>query len=676
MAGVLAAHHRRRDHLGAAGRPEGPDVHGPAHPGPRRHGVTAFSCTPAFLAKVLDDFAVRGPGALKHVASVGSALAMALVWRFHEACPHVALHNLYGASETAMTSWRTTCEPTTTSAPVGQPQIHASVVLLDGAGILVTEPGVQGQICFGGLKQKYLGATPADLAKFRVVEPFGELYFSGDVGCWGAHGLEVFGRMDRQVQINGIRVEPAEVEAAAMNAGLGVAEAVCVAPKDGELAVLVLFVTPSLVAAQPLRERIAQHKPSYMVPQVAVALERIPMLANGKFDLKELALMADEELSSSKVEIVDSLGIVRSVNKTHAQAQQVVECGYALGMIGTITAHWMQCGHVCTDIPAAAPAVQWILRNIFLADFTMLVFIIGGAVLESMQTTRVVLGHREVACFIIFLGMGLPLCSFTHFLMPWHTPCSVHRWYFAMYLMARAVLAGARRILAPAEQVALLGAVTAFVYSDLAPERPFFPGPLAYSVGLVEDCGKYISVWDRKFLTCVFLHVVAFHYGRSVAAWGHERVSPKACWVLAPAVYAVILRYNPYMDAVFQGAGGLPQACVEVLLGSVMTGLLLMCFVPWQPAFLRWLGRNALSGFVIHAQVPLRGMPWEPQRVVAWLTGLHHSELVTAPLQLMVVLMYPVMGIAVGAAVFQMAIGLWTLARGRCRWNLSDKALA
>mmetsp|Transcript_77215 Transcript_77215/g.221156 ORF Transcript_77215/g.221156 Transcript_77215/m.221156 type:complete len:257 (-) Transcript_77215:1406-2176(-) len=39
MAGVLAAHHRRRDHLGAAGRPEGPDVHGPAHPGPRRHVV-------------------------------------------------------------------------------------------------------------------------------------------------------------------------------------------------------------------------------------------------------------------------------------------------------------------------------------------------------------------------------------------------------------------------------------------------------------------------------------------------------------------------------------------------------------------------------------------------------------------------------------------------------------
>jgi amino acid adenylation domain-containing protein len=97
------------------------------------------------------------------------------------------------------------------------------------------------------------------------------------------------GRLDQQIKLHGVRVEPGEVEAALV-ALPGVREAV-VRPHRGAL---VAFVTGALPAdAGP---RLAEHLPAHMVPARFVALDAFPRLVSGKIDRG--ALVPPEEPST------------------------------------------------------------------------------------------------------------------------------------------------------------------------------------------------------------------------------------------------------------------------------------------------------------------------------------------------------------------------------------------
>src|SRR6185295_3105129 len=71
------------------------------------------------------------------------------------------------------------------------------------------------------------------------------LYFTGDRGCYGLDGsLEIMGRIDSQVKIRGIRIEPEEIEKV-IGSYHGVSEVAVVAREDepGEK-YLVAYVVP------------------------------------------------------------------------------------------------------------------------------------------------------------------------------------------------------------------------------------------------------------------------------------------------------------------------------------------------------------------------------------------------------------------------------------------------
>src|SRR3954454_357796 len=83
-----------------------------------------------------------------------------------------------------------------------------------------------------------------------IVNPFGDdpedrLYLTGDRGVFGADGLlEFLGRIDHQVKIRGVRVEPMEVQAT-LGASPEVAACAVVARTDGsDGTVLVAYVVP------------------------------------------------------------------------------------------------------------------------------------------------------------------------------------------------------------------------------------------------------------------------------------------------------------------------------------------------------------------------------------------------------------------------------------------------
>ncbi|HEV8581882.1 MAG TPA: non-ribosomal peptide synthase/polyketide synthase [Thermoanaerobaculia bacterium] len=181
--------------------------------------------------------------------------------------------------------------------PVGRPIQNTEAYVLDEVGQPVPS-GVPGELLVGGigLARGYRGRPELTAERF-VPHPFsstsGErLYRTGDLARFLPGGnLEFLGRIDHQIKVRGVRVEPGEVEAALL-AQPGVREAVAVAREDGSgPARLVAYVAPAADAVldpASLRSALAGSLPEPLVPAAVVVLDVLPLTPSGKVDRQAL----------------------------------------------------------------------------------------------------------------------------------------------------------------------------------------------------------------------------------------------------------------------------------------------------------------------------------------------------------------------------------------------------
>ena len=115
---------------------------------------------------------------------------------------------------------------------------------------------------------------------------------TGDLVHMDANGLcTVTGRKDRQVKVNGVRVEPSEVEAALR--GLAqVADAAVIARSSDNATSLVAFVVPRTTCADlretDIRASLRAGVPAAMQPARIHRIETMPRLPSGKLDVNAL----------------------------------------------------------------------------------------------------------------------------------------------------------------------------------------------------------------------------------------------------------------------------------------------------------------------------------------------------------------------------------------------------
>jgi acyl-coenzyme A synthetase/AMP-(fatty) acid ligase/acyl carrier protein len=137
-------------------------------------------------------------------------------------------------------------------------------------------------------------------------DPSLRILHTGDLVQMRQDGLaEIVGRKDRQVKINGLPVNPSEVEDALCRCD-GVSEAVVTARRDREeVATLIAYVVPSRPAGpsyvKELRTAVADHLPAYMRPTYIRIVSKIPLLPRFKPDIAAL-----EQLAESFAETSDS----------------------------------------------------------------------------------------------------------------------------------------------------------------------------------------------------------------------------------------------------------------------------------------------------------------------------------------------------------------------------------
>jgi amino acid adenylation domain-containing protein len=260
--------------------------------------VTRIVLVPSLLRVLLDaapDLGARLP-CLRFWVSSGEALPADLAGRFLRRAPGAVLLNLYGSSEVAadVTFHRVRGGEGLGQAPIGRPISNTRIFLLE-AGFRPVPPGVPGELLAGGegLARGYLHRPDLTAERF-VPDPCSgqrgaRLYRTGDLACrLPDGGLEYLGRLDHQVKIRGMRVEPGEVEAA-LGAHPAVREAMAVpverAPGDVRLVAYVATDRtddPDLV--RQLRRFLEPRLPAHMMPAAFVPLAAMPLNRSGKVD--------------------------------------------------------------------------------------------------------------------------------------------------------------------------------------------------------------------------------------------------------------------------------------------------------------------------------------------------------------------------------------------------------
>lgn len=240
---------------------------------------------------------------LRHVVAGGDVLSATHVRRLLRAHPGLVFTNGYGPTEntTFTTCWTSAEPPAGDFVPLGTP--------ISGTRALVLDPemqpvpvGVPGELYAGGegLAHGYAGLPGATAERF-VPDPFAprpgaRLYRTGDLVTRRTDGtLEFLGRADRQIKVQGYRVEPGEIEAV-LGRHEDVRQAVVVAQSDDVTGKrLLAYITaerpdddsPAALGLR-LREWLRGQLPAYMVPWAILTLPALPLNRNGKVDRSAL----------------------------------------------------------------------------------------------------------------------------------------------------------------------------------------------------------------------------------------------------------------------------------------------------------------------------------------------------------------------------------------------------
>lgn len=211
--------------------------------------VTVIDAIPLVIATLVQE-PVDLPD-LRLVTTGGDVCPPDLQRRVRQALPDVDFANQYGPCEgvfNATTAFYPASAPPTEKVTIGEPIAGCDIVIVDPTGELVPT-GSYGEIWIGDpyLADGYLNDPAADAAKYVEADFFGSpqrFLRTGDRARWLKNGqLEFAGRMDRQVQLNGMRVEPDEIEAVLRNQP-DVKEAAVLIADEQHGRVLSAFIVP------------------------------------------------------------------------------------------------------------------------------------------------------------------------------------------------------------------------------------------------------------------------------------------------------------------------------------------------------------------------------------------------------------------------------------------------
>ena len=273
-------------------QPFAPDV---AHALLVSESVNVAAFPPAYLREFAAVAARDGvPPALRVLAFGGEALPQQAFEFVRSTFPSVRLINGYGPTEAVISPMLWPVEPGETpvlaaddayaSLPIGR-VIGPRIARVDGG-----EADGVGELLLGGVcvARGYHGRPALTAERFipdADGEPGARVYRTGDLARLRDDGaFDYLGRLDDQVQVRGVRVEPAEI-AACLRSHPAVADAAVVAETgNGPTRLIACVALRGAADDAALKEHVAAQLPAAWQPHRFVRCDALPYTLNGKID--------------------------------------------------------------------------------------------------------------------------------------------------------------------------------------------------------------------------------------------------------------------------------------------------------------------------------------------------------------------------------------------------------
>ena len=261
--------------------------------------MTVWFSTPSGIA-VTRRRGGLAPGSLSSLRwsfFAGEALLCKDTADWQAAAPGSVVENLYGPTELTITVTGHRWEPERSGRLSVNGIVPIGTVHPGHAHLLLTEAGElsdsEGELCITGPQMTAGYLEPSD-GEGRFLHHDERIWYrTGDRVRRLENGeLAYLGRLDAQVQVQGWRVELAEVDAA-VRACTGVVDAVTVtrpAPEGG--LELVVFYTGAPLPPARLARELGQSLPSGLLPRRYEHVEAFPLNSNRKVDRRELTARA------------------------------------------------------------------------------------------------------------------------------------------------------------------------------------------------------------------------------------------------------------------------------------------------------------------------------------------------------------------------------------------------
>lgn len=220
------------------------------------------------------------------------------------------LYNMYGQTET--TVWSTYQKIDDTSVSIGKEIDNTEIYILNKENKIETGNKV-GEILIGGmgLARGYINNPVLTAEKFtdKLFVDGKRVYRTGDLGKFDDEGKLIFmGREDRQVKINGNRIEIDEIETVLKRHDrIRNAAVIDMENERGRKFLVGYYIAEDKLNEIELRTYLKKFFPLNMLPSYLIKIDALPLNSSGKIERKKLPLPVRIQGTSSDAKPMDDI---------------------------------------------------------------------------------------------------------------------------------------------------------------------------------------------------------------------------------------------------------------------------------------------------------------------------------------------------------------------------------
>ncbi len=220
------------------------------------------------------------------------------------------LYNMYGPTET--TVWSTYQKIDDTSVSIGKEIDNTEIYILNKENKIETGNKV-GEILIGGmgLARGYINNPVLTAEKFtdKLFVDGKRVYRTGDLGKFDDEGKLIFmGREDRQVKINGNRIEIDEIETVLKRHDrIRNAAVIDMENERGRKFLVGYYIAEDKLNEIELRTYLKKFFPLNMLPSYLIKIDALPLNSSGKIERKKLPLPVRIQGTSSDAKPMDDI---------------------------------------------------------------------------------------------------------------------------------------------------------------------------------------------------------------------------------------------------------------------------------------------------------------------------------------------------------------------------------